>query len=134
MKTKEEITIAIIKILEIDTSQPKLSVNDLTFKWWATGRTGTGLRLTEDGMEAFTKADLEYFDFPVFVNDKYKGIKKEDLKKFTLNLGKKLKCPWYIGLKNQQAKSAYIRIYDSKIAMMITLYGGFLDYIESAKT
>ena len=104
------------------------------FKWWATGRTGTGLRLTEDGMEAFTLADIEHFDFPVFADKKFKGLKKEDLKKFTLNLGKKLKCPWYIGLKNQQAQSAYIRIYDSKIAMMITLYGSFLEYLESAKT
>lgn len=134
MKTKQVITEAIIEILEIDISQPKSSVNDLMFKWWATGRTGTGLRLTEDGMEAFTSADIEHFDFPVFADKKFKGLKKEDLKKFTLNLGKKLKCPWYIGLKNQQAQSAYIRIYDSKIAMMITLYGSFLEYLESAKT
>jgi hypothetical protein len=134
MKTKQVITQAIIEILEIDLSQPKSSVNDLMFKWWATGRAGSSLRLTEDGMEAFTQADLEYFDFPIFANNKYQGLKKEDLKKFTLNLGKKLKCPWYIGLKNQQAKSAYIRIYDSKIAMMITLYGSFLEYLESAKT
>jgi hypothetical protein len=134
MKTKEEITKAIIDILEIDNSQPKFSTNDVMFKWWATGRAGSGLRLTEDGMEAFSQADLEYFDFPIFVDNKYQGLKKEDLKKFTLNLGKKLKCPWYIGLKNQTAKSAYIRIYDSKIAMMITLYGSFLEYLESAKT
>jgi len=134
MKNKELITKALIEILEIDISQPKNSVNDLLFKWWATGRSGSGLRLTEDGMEAFTLADIEHYDFPLFVNEKYKGLKKEDLKKFTLNLGKKIKCPWYIGLKNQQAKSAYIRIYDSKIAMMITLYGSFLEYIDSART
>jgi hypothetical protein len=134
MKTKQDITTAIIEILEIDISQPKSSVTDLMFKWWATGRTGSGLRLTEDGMEAFTQAEIEHFDFPVFADKKFKGLKKEDLKKFTLNLGKKLKCPWYIGLKNQQAQSAYIRVYDSKIAMMITLYGSFLEYIESAKT
>lgn len=134
MKTKLEITEALIEILEIDQSQPKNSINDLLFKWWATGRTGRGLRLTEDGLEAFTQAELEYFDFSVFEGDWKKGLKKEDMKKFTLKLGKKLKCPWYIGLKNQQAKSAYIRIYDSKIAMMITLYGNFLEYIESAST
>ncbi len=134
MKTKRDLTQALIDILEIDQSQPKNAINDLLFKWWATGRSGSGLRLTEDGMEAFSLAEIEYYDFPVFSNEKYKGIKKEDLKKFTLNLGKKLKCPWYIGLKNQQPKSAYIRIYDSKIAMMITLYGSFLEYIESAKT
>lgn len=134
MKTKQVITQALIEILEIDISQPKSSVNDLMFKWWATGRTGSGLRLTEDGMEAFTKAEIEHFDFPVFADKKFKGLKKQELKQFTLNLGKKLKCPWYIGLKNQQAQSAYIRIYDSKIAMMITLYGSFLEYIESAST
>jgi hypothetical protein len=134
MKTKRDLTQVLIDILEIDQSQPKNTINDLLFKWWATGRSGSGLRLTEDGMTAFSQAEIEYYDFPVFSNGKYKDIKKEDLKKFTLNLGKKLKCPWYIGLKNQQPKSAYIRIYDSKIAMMITLYGSFLEYIESAKT
>jgi len=134
MKTKQEITQAIIDILEIDKSQPENSLNKLIFKWWATGRSGSGLRLTEDGMQAFTLAELEYFDFPVFVDHKHTNLKKEELKQFTLNLGKKLKCPWYIGLKNQTAKSAYIRIYDSKVAMMITLYGSFLEYIDSAKT
>jgi hypothetical protein len=134
MKTKLEITEALIKILEIDQSQPKNSTNDLLFKWWATGRSGSVLRLTEEGLRAFTLAELEYFDFPIFVGEWKKGFKKEDMKKFTLNLGKKLKCPWYIGLKNQQSKSAYIRVYDSKIAMMITLYGSFLEYIDSATT
>lgn len=134
MKTKLEITEALIEILEIDQSQPKNSINDLLFKWWATGRSGSGLRLTEDGLEAFTLAELEYFDFPVFEGNWKKGLKKEDMKKFTLKLGNKLKCPWYIGLKNQQAKSAYIRIYDSKVAMMIQLYGNFYEYIETAIT
>jgi hypothetical protein len=134
MKNKELITQALIEILEIDLSQPKNSINDLLFKWWATGRSGSGLRLTEDGMDAFSLAEIEHYDFPLFVGDKHKGLKKEDLKRFTLKLGKKIKCPWYIGLKNQQAKTAYIRIYDSKIAMMITLYGSFLEYLESAKT
>lgn len=134
MKTKRDLTQALIDILEIDQSKPKNTINYLLFKWWATGRSGSGLRLSEDGMIAFSHAEIEYYDFPVFSNEKYKEIKKEDLKKFTLNLGKKLKCPWYIGLKNHQSKSAYIRIYDSKIAMMITLYGSFLEYIESAKT
>ncbi len=134
MKTKQEITQAVVDIIEIDQSQPENSLNKLVFKWWATGRSGSGLRLTEDGMQAFTLAELEYFDFPIFVDNKHTNLKKEDLKKFTLNLGRKLKCPWYIGLKNQTAKSAYIRIYDSKVAMMITLYGSFLEYINSAST
>jgi hypothetical protein len=132
MKNKEDITRAIAGILNIDQSHPKISLDDLMFKWWATGRTGTGLRLTEDGMRAFTDADIEFYDFPLFNND-LKNYKKEEFKAFTLKLGKKIDCPFYIGLKNSMAKSAYIRIYDSKIATMITLYGDFLDYINASR-
>jgi len=132
MKNKEDITKAIADILEIDRSHPKHSLDNLMFKWWATGRTGSGLRLTEDGMKSFTDADIEFYDFPLF-DQNLKSLKKEDFKSFTLKLGKKIDCPFYIGLKNEQIKTAYIRIYDSKIATVITLYGSFLEYINASR-
>lgn len=130
MKNKEDITKAIVDILGIDISQPKNSLDDLIFKWWATGRTGSGLRLTEEGQKAFTDAEIEFYDFPLF-NKGIDGMKANEFKSFTLKLGKRLNCPFYIGIKNQQVRSAYIRIYDSKIAMMIELYGTFTEYLNA---
>lgn len=130
MKNKEDITKAIVDILEIDISQPKNSLDDLIFKWWATGRTGSGLRLTEEGHKAFTDAEIEFYDFPLF-NKGLDGMKANEFKNFTLKLGKRLNCPFYIGIKNQQVRSAYIRVYDSKIAVMIELYGTFTEYLNA---
>lgn len=129
MKNKEVITKVIVDILGIDISQPKNSLDDLTFKWWATGRTGTGLRLTEEGNKAFTDAEIEFFEFPLFKKGK-QDMKPTEFKSFTLKLGKKLDCPFYIGIKIEN-RLAYIRVYDSKIAMMIELYGSFTEYLNA---
>lgn len=131
MSNKLAITQALVKLLDIDQTLPKNSTNDLLFKWWATGRTGDSLRLTDEGFEAFTKAEIEFYDFTLF--DKKTNLKKEEFKKFTLSLGKKIRCPWYINFKNQKPKSAYIRVYDSKVAMMIQLYGNFQDFLDLSK-
>ena len=132
MSNKLVLTQALIKLLDIDQTIPKQSINNLLFKWWATGRTGSSLRLTDEGMKAFTEAEIEFFDFPLF--DKKIDIKKAEVKKLTLKLGRSLNCPWYMGFKNQQIKSAYIRVYDSKVAMMITLYGSFMEYLTLVKS
>ncbi|NBP59469.1 hypothetical protein EBU71_23515, partial [bacterium] len=52
-------------------------------------------------------------------------------RKFILELSKKINCPYYVGLKTQNKNSAYIRIYDGKIAMMIAIYGNIWDYLQS---
>lgn len=106
-------------------------IEKLMFRWFATGRASSGLRLTEEGQEIFTVADIEYYDYALVLDkDKMPEIKRSE---FALTLSKKLRCPFYIGLKNRQASSAYIRIYDSKVAMMINLYGSFYDYLDSIK-
>jgi hypothetical protein len=45
----------------------------------------------------------------------------------------KIECPFYIDLKKKPFASQYIRLYDSKVAMMIGLYGSFLEYVKSLK-
>lgn len=129
MKNKEDITKVIVDILGIDISQPKNSLDDLIFKWWATGRSGSGLRLTDEGQKAFTHAEIEFYDFPLF--KKVNNMKATEYRSFTLKLGKKLECPFYIGIKNEKVREAYIRIYDSKVAMMIELYGSFTEYLNA---
>lgn len=106
-------------------------------RWWITGRSSNNLRLTEEGKQAFDLADIEYFDFPFYTDQEYKDLKnsKNNLwsgSKLTIKL-KKIDCPFYIGLKTAHKKSAYIRVYDSKTATIISLYGSVLEFLESKR-
>jgi hypothetical protein len=126
MKTKADITYVLIKVLNIDTSKPKQSHSDLLFSWWATGRNDRSMRLSDTGKQAFDLAQIEFYDFPI-------DVTKSNFPVFVLELGKKIKCPFYVGFNNRLYKSAYIRLYDSKIAMLATLYGNISEYLNSTK-
>jgi hypothetical protein len=130
-KTKEEITQLVFTELPQGPENvwSEISIDDLVFRWWQTGRGGSGLRLTEQGMQAFAIAKLAHYDFPLD-----KKIKAAEWDTFILRLTKKLACPYYLGVyKDSDRKGPYIRIYDHKIAMMLTLYGTLSEYIESVK-
>lgn len=102
-------------------------------EWFITGRTGTGLRLTDAGMTAFNKANITHYDFD-FTPPK-NATNSSSWGKYTLAIDKKVNCPYYMGVKlvDKDKKQPYIRLYDNKIAMMMTLYGDFQSYIESVK-
>ena len=128
---KQLITEVVYESLPKDSNPYKnIATHHLLFRWWSTGRSSESLRLTEEGKLAFDLAGIEFFDFPLVFNDKKNPLRVSE---FTLTLSKKITCPFYVGLKTKQAKSAYIRIYDSKIAMLINLYGSFQDYLNSFK-
>lgn len=126
---KELLTSKIHELLPPSNPFTDIKKEKLLFTWWVTGRAGENLRLTEEGKIAFDLAEIEFFDFPLFV----KKINELKANQFTLEIGKKVRCPYYIGLKTPQAKSAYIRVYDSKVAMMVQLYGNFQEFMELSK-
>ena len=130
MSNKLKITEVIRESLPKHSIFKNLDIQYLLFRWWQTGRQGNNLRLTEEGKSAFMEADIAFYDFPLDI----KKMSKKEItgKEYTLLLGKKIKCPFYIGLKTNHAKSAYIRIYESKVAMMITLYGSFDEFFDNA--
>jgi hypothetical protein len=101
------------------------SIDSLVSDWWMTKRSPTCYRLSDSGKLAFELAEIQGYTFPFKVQDRdqynlmfAKGI-----------LSKKIKCPYFIGLKNARLDSAYIIVYDSRVAMMITLYGDILDFL-----
>lgn len=99
------------------------TIDNVTFQWWMSGRQD-GLRLTELGDKSFKAANIESFSHPL------EKISADQWYTFLLNLSKKMKCPYFIGKKDGVN---FIRTYDSKIAMLITLYGTFQDYLDSIK-
>jgi hypothetical protein len=48
-----------------------------------------------------------------------------------LDLSLKLPCPYYIGRK--KPTEPFIKIYDSKIAMMVNLYGDIYEYLRNSQ-
>jgi hypothetical protein len=112
----------------------QLEGNNWTFdealkKWWMTSRSSTGLRLTPIGDLEFNYAKIEYHDF-VLSN----SIKKSYYS-FILELNKKIKCPYFIGVnKSNNETKPFIRLYDSRVTMMLSLYGDIDSYLKSIKT
>jgi hypothetical protein len=117
--SKEDIVKKILQ--EIPTEiNPFLNKNieKLIFDWWFTSN-NSGLRLTDLGHKAFTMSNIEYYHFDLKMN--------KPMNLGLLALSKKLKCPYYISADRK------IKIYDDKIAVMINLYGGVFQYIDSLR-
>lgn len=104
------------------------SADELMVRIWASGRQD-GLRLTEYGDFIFRMADIEYYQCDFKLRD---GISDHA---YLLEINKKIKCPYYLGVNKIEGKKKqpYMRLYDSKIAMMIELYGDIITYLDSIK-
>ena len=95
--------------------------------WWMTGRQ-EGLRLTAQGDAFFKIAEIEFFDCPMT------KIPHGAWYSFLLEINKKLKCPYYLHVYNKvegKKREPFVRLYDSKIAMMLGLYGDLRSYLDS---
>ena len=88
----------------------------------------TNLRLTPQGDQALRDAEIEFFDLPI-------SIDHSTWYSFITQCGKKLQCPYYIGVNKveNEKKSPFIRLYDIKIAVVMTLYGDIHSYLDSIK-
>lgn len=130
---KLKITQAVLKEIPHDlTEDHKLPIEDVVFNWWSSGRTGKSLRLSDAGYEAFTKAKIAHYDFPLISNNTNITSLLNNPSSFMLMLNKKIKCPFYITQATKDSKKALtIRIYDDKIAMLMTLYGTLQEYLDS---
>lgn len=126
MNEKKRITEIVYNICK-DKLDKDINLNNLYFDWWMTRRSGDGLRLSEKGLQAFALAEIAYYDFH------YKVENKQNFQSLALKFNKKIKCPFYLGFKNKSYQSAYIRLYDSRIATLVSLYGSIEEYIDSAK-
>lgn len=125
---KVEITQIILGQLNHIDNYKNISLDTVISRWWFTGRTGKGLRLTKEGSDAFDLAEIEHYNFD------WEITRNVDYKILLLDMSKKIHCPYYIGFDWQKKHSKpYIRLYDSKITMMLSLYGNIQDYLNSIK-
>lgn len=121
---KQTITEAVLAQL-VPTNEP---IEKIINEWWFT-KSSDGLRLSPLGDLCFRQAEIEYFDLPITVT-------QSNWHKFIMDCSKKIKCPYYIGVNKDELKKskAYIRLYDSKIAMLMQIYGDIHSYLESVKS
>jgi hypothetical protein len=129
-KTKTDIIKLILDEAKDNPDFPWKDVasDKLIFDWFVTGRAGSGLRLTDAGAKAFETAKIAHYDFDFTPPNNTKGA--ANWGRYTLILDKKVKCPYYVGVGKKQP---YIRLYDHRTAMMLTLYGDLESYLESVK-
>jgi hypothetical protein len=126
MTEKEKLT----KIVLEQLPDISFSLDHAIKAWWVNLLKNGGLRLSDAGDLAFRKAEFEYFDFDFFMPNSV----NVSWNQYMLDLNKKMTCPYYINVKSDENKKMpFIRIYDSRIAMLINLYGGVDRYIQSVK-
>lgn len=121
---KKIITEAVLAELPF-TDKP---IDKIMFEWWMSGNSGDGLRLTPMGDTAFREAKIEFYQSDIkLLGSSYYG--------FMVELSKKIKCPYFLGAEKIEGEKSkpYIRLYDSKIAMMMALYGDIRSYLDSIK-
>ena len=124
---KEDITKYVISQLPDELwSYKETPITHLMDQWWISrgNSTNPNLRLTTRGKDAFDLAQIE--SYPVSFPKRPK-TGQISWYAFMLDLGKKMPCPFYL------AEKETMLVYDSKIAMMINLYGDVYDYVKQSK-
>jgi hypothetical protein len=118
---KSTIVNTILQLLPEDqTESPETAMKT----WWTNIRLTGGLGLTEHGDAMFRLAEIECHDFEIQRNPDI-GIL------FTsLMLNRELECPHFSYYTKYKR---YIRIYDSRIAMLIALTGDIYLYLSRVK-
>lgn len=125
---KRRITKAII---EQTGSENSFDIDTAMRTFWLDIRNEGGLRLTDVGDSFFKRADIETFEFSFRlkrITDKEPIYSYQNL---MLDLSLKVPCPYYIG--RHKPNEPFIKIYDSKIAMMINLYGDIYEYLRNSQ-
>ena len=123
MNDRKKVKYTITRLVMDQLPSNNIPIETIISDWWFT-KSGDSLRLTPQGDIMFRQAEIEYFDLAV-------TIRSGAWYKFLTECNKKIKCPYYIAVNKVEKKSPSIRIYDNKIAMMLTLYGTLREYLDS---
>ena len=114
---KEKIVSAVLPLLpatEIATAEYAMKT------WWTNIRSTGGLGLTRHGMDMFDAAGIESHEFEMGHSSSMGNLAT------SLVLNKYMQCPHYFYSSN---KRRYVKVYDSRIAMLILLCGDVHEYL-----
>ena len=100
------------------TNQQTISLEQALIAWWQNFRKDGGYRLTAEGFSGFQNC---FDSYRIEVSKEQKITPK-----ILLHLDKKIDYPYYIE-KNRRS----IVLFGSKEAMMVTLYGDIVTYLDN---
>lgn len=123
--SKTQITDKILEQLKEQNIPLPAYKGNLEIEWWF-GR-GNGLRLTTEGKRIFELLGIEYYEYPLLTS-KSKSKAAYSYYGLLVELSRKIMCPYHIHLVSTVVT---LRIYDSEIAMLISLYGSVEEYLNS---
>lgn len=115
---KEKITDYVLQLLR-EELPPQ---NWYPESWWKNIRKGGGLALTSIGNFAFESSGLEHWDKEI---PKFHSLSEQEV---YLLLDRKLRCPYYLFRKG---KNIVLRVWDSRIAITLTLWDNIEDLLKS---
>jgi hypothetical protein len=117
---KKIITQKVLSVIQDDNyTQSDLEMS--LFKWWSNIRSDGGLRLTDEGHRVFNDAGLENFGYHF---DKWTSS-------LLLKFDRYMPCPYHLDIGAIASEKSHVRIYDSRVAMLIGLHGTIIDYVDS---
>lgn len=117
---RDMITEKILSILTPEYSVKEL--HDAKVTWWKNFRNTGGYGLTVAGARAFEQADLDFVEF----DDGPSDVMLNNA--LGLLLDSKMVTPYYFYIADRRRK---IRIYDSRVVMLIGLYDTVSAYLQS---
>jgi hypothetical protein len=94
--------------------------------WWQNIRQTGGFQLTVYGDQQFRLAELEYYD--IDCGPVQNSLSAMAFHASSIKLDKKMPAPFYLIFKD---RCKYIRVYDSRVALMIAMYDDINKYLES---
>jgi len=127
--TKTSVKRRITKAIIEQIPECRLEVDSGMKTFWLDIRNEGGLRLSDAGRKAFELAEIENFEFPFRLKTIIDKEPVYSYQNLMLELSTKINCPYYIG--RHKPTEPYIRIFDSKVAMMISLYGNIYEYLKN---
>ena len=118
---RDQVTAAVLRILTPDYTEEDLHQANIT--WWKNFRRTGGLALTFKGTEAFRDALIDFEEYDIGTAGVVTGMGMAAV------LANKMVVPYHFYI--DEHRTMKVKIYDSRVSMMVVLYGTVREYLET---
>lgn len=118
--SRDMVTSTVLGILTPDYTSEDLHQANVT--WWQNFRRTGGFALTAKGEAAFKAADIECEEYEIGPAGFMTGMGTSAI------LANKMVVPYYFYINKGTMR---VKIYDSRVSMMVVIYGTVKEYLDS---
>ena len=119
--SRHVVTSTVLRILTPDYTEEDLHKANIT--WWQNFRRSGGFALTFKGTEAFMSAEIEFEEYEIGTVGLVTGMGMSSV------LANKMVVPYHFYIDGRSTMK--VKIYDSRVSMMIVIYGGVKEYLDT---